>query len=68
MIQSNEEIENVDELCNISFNLGEEIKRRKISESKIKECIKNTNFDAQDQLMIDAYIFPDLINPKICHS
>tara|TARA_B100001142_G_scaffold297782_1_gene320394 strand:- start:352 stop:615 length:264 start_codon:yes stop_codon:yes gene_type:complete len=46
-------------LCDISFKLDQEITKRKISEFEIKECVKNTNFNAQDHLMVYTYIYPE---------
>ena len=45
-------------LCEISFKLDQEINRRNISELQVEECIKNTKFEPQDQLMISTYIYP----------
>ena len=48
-----------EELCEIGWKLDEEIRRRKITEVQIEECIKNVEFDPQDQLMVAAYIYPE---------
>ena len=45
-------------LCEISFKLDQEINRRNISELQVEECIKNSKFEPQDQLMISTYIYP----------
>lgn len=58
----------VEELCQISLKLNEEIKRRKISQLEIKECIKSISLDPQDSLMINKYIFPELINSEAAIS
>jgi len=59
-----DQAESAEELCEIGWKLDEEIRRRKITEVQIKECIKNAEFDLQDQLMISTYIYPgsDLFN------
>ena len=56
--------DSAEELCEIGWKLDEEIRRRKITEVQIEECIKNSEFDPQDQLMISTYIYPesDLFN------
>ena len=59
LIESNQ-ADSAEELCEISWQLVEEIKRRKISEFQVEECIKNAEFDPQDQLMIYTYIYPEL--------
>jgi len=66
----NDQADSAEELCEISFQLSEEISRRKISEFQIEKCIKNANFDPQDQLMVFTYIYPesDLFNIKIAQS
>ena len=51
-----------EELCEISWELEKEIKRRKIGQLEIEDCIKSVALDAQDRLMVNKYIFPDLIN------
>ena len=48
-----------EELCEIGWKLDEEIRRRKITEVQIEECIKNAEFEPQDQLMISTYMYPD---------
>ena len=57
-----------EELCEISWELAEEIKRRKIGESQIKKCIKKASLKPQDHLMVYTYIYPDLINSDVGHS
>ena len=54
-----DQAESAEDLCDISFKLDQEINRRKIGDLQIKECIKNTKLDPQDQLMISTYIYPD---------
>ena len=65
-----DQAESAEDLCDISFKLYQEIKRRKIGELQIKECIKNTKLDPQDQLMVSQYIYPDLdvLNNKVGQS
>ena len=60
-----DQAESVEDLCDISFKLNQEINRRKIGELQIKECIKNTKLDPQDQLIIYKYIYPDLLISKV---
>ena len=59
-----DQADSAEELCEIGWKLDEEIRRRKITEVQIEECIKNAEFDLQDQLMISTYIYPesDLFN------
>ena len=54
-----DQAESAEELCEIGWKLDEEIRRRKITEVQIEECIKNAEFDPQDQLMVSIYIYPD---------
>ena len=65
-----DQAESAEDLCDISFKLNQEINRRKIGELQIKECIKNTKLDPQDQLMVSKYIYPDLdvLNNKVGQS
>ena len=65
-----DQAESAEELCDISFKLVQEINRRNIGELKIKECIKKTKLDPQDQLMVSTYIYPEaeLLFSKIAHS
>ena len=55
-----DQAESAEELCEIGWKLDEEIRRRKITEVQVEECIKNAEFDPQDQLMIYTYIYPEL--------
>ena len=59
-----DQADSAEELCEIGWKLDEEIRRRKITEVQIEECIKNAEFDPQDQLRISTYIYPesDLFN------
>ena len=54
-----DQADSAEELCEIGWKLDEEIRRRKITEVQIEECIKNLEFDPQDQLMVAAYIYPE---------
>ena len=54
-----DQADSAEELCEIGWKLDEEIRRRKITEVQIEECIKNVEFDPQDQLMVAAYIYPE---------
>ena len=54
-----DQADSAEELCEIGWKLNEEIRKRKISEFQIEKCIKNTEFEPQDQLMISTYIYPD---------
>jgi len=60
-----DQADSAENLCEISFKLAQEIKRRKIGELQIKECIKKTKFNPQDQLIIYKYIYPDLLISKV---
>lgn len=55
-----EQADSAEELCEISWQLDQEIRKRKISNTQIKECIQNSDLNPQDQLMVSTYIFPDL--------
>ena len=50
----------VEDLCEISFKLDQEIIKRKISEFEIDNCVKNINFGPEDHLMISKYISSSL--------
>jgi len=65
-----DQAESAEELCEIGWKLDEEIRRRKITEVQIEECIKNAEFDPQDQLMVSIYIYPALeaLNNEIAQS
>ena len=54
-----DQADSAEELCEIGWKLDEEIRRRKITKVQIEECIKNVEFDPQDQLMVAAYIYPE---------
>ncbi len=54
-----DQADSAEELCEIGWKLDEEIRRRKITEVQIEECIKNVEFDPQDQLMVYKYIYPE---------
>ena len=55
-----DQADSAEELCEIGWKLDEEIRRRKITEVQVEECIKNAEFAPQDQLMIYTYIYPEL--------
>ena len=65
-----DQADSIKELCELSWQLDQEIKIRRISDSQVKECIKNANLDPQDQLMISKYIYPeiDLLSSKAGQS
>ena len=56
----NNQADSVEDLCDISFKLDEEIKRRKIGKFQIKETIKCVKLESQDLLMVSNYIYYDL--------
>ena len=56
-----DQVDSAEELCEISWELTEEIKRRKIGEYQIEKCIKRASLKPQDRLMVYTYIYPDLI-------
>jgi len=58
LIETNQ-ADSAEELCEIGWKLDEEIRRRKITKVQIEECIKNIDFDPQDQLMVASYIYPE---------
>ena len=54
-----DQADSAEELCEISWELEKEIKRRKISQFQIEDYLKNTIFEPQDQLMIFRYLYID---------
>ena len=62
--------DSAEELCEIGWILDEELNKRKITDTQIQKCIKNVNLDAQDQLMVSTYIYPELdkLNGKVGKS
>lgn len=60
--------DDVEGLCGISFKLDQEIIKRNISPSKMEECIKKADLEAQDSIMVDKYIFTGLINSRMGES
>ena len=56
----NRQADAVEDLCTISFKLDQEVSKRKISEFEIDNCVKNINFEPEDQLMISKYIYPEM--------
>ena len=46
-----------EELCEISWKLDQEIKRRRISDSQVKECINRTILNPEDQFLVRKYIY-----------
>ena len=69
LIESNQ-IDLTEELCDVGWELDDEINKRKITDIQIKECIKKTKLDPQEQLMISKYIYPeiDVLDSKISQS
>ena len=59
--------DSLEALCEIGWQLDEEIRLRKISDSKIEAFMMNTVLSPEDQLMVYLYIYPDLdlINNKV---
>jgi|TARA_B100001964_G_scaffold203961_1_gene233340 hypothetical protein len=58
LLDSNQ-VDVADELCEIGWKLDEEIRRRKITEVQIEECINKANLNPEDQCMVGKYIYPD---------
>ena len=56
----NRQADAVEDLCTISFKLDQEVSKRKIGEFEIDNCVKNINFEPEDQLMISKYIYPEM--------
>ena len=52
------------ELCDISWQLEEEINRRSISDFQIEQFVKNTHLEPQDRILVHKYIFLNIIDPK----
>jgi len=62
--------DSLEALCEIGWQLDEEIRLRKISDSKIEDFMMNTVLSPEDQLMVYLYIYPDLdlINNKVARA
>ena len=58
----------IENLCDISFKLDQEIKRRRIGRDEMEECIQKADLEPQDSIMIDKYIFTGLIDSKMAES
>ena len=58
LIETNQ-ADSVEDLCEIGWQLDEEIRKRKITNAQIEEYIAKIDLDPQDQLMVNTYIFPD---------
>lgn len=58
LIETNQ-ADSVEDLCDIGWQLDEEIRKRKITNTQIKEYIAKIDLDPQDQFMVNTYIFPD---------
>ncbi len=54
-----DQADSAEELCEIGWKLDEEIRRRKITEVQIEECINKANLNPEDQCMVGKYIYPD---------
>ena len=52
-------IDLLEELCAIGWKLDEEIRRRKITDAEIENCINKSNLNPEDQCMVGKYIYPD---------
>ena len=63
-----DQVDCVKDLCKISSKLEDEINIRSISFSQIEECIKKADLEPQDRMMVNEYIFRDLIDYKIGNS
>ena len=63
-------IDLLEELCAIGWKLDEEIRRRKITDADIENCINKSNLNPEDQCMVGKYIYPDsdLFNIKTGQS
>ena len=63
-------IDLLEELCAIGWKLDEEIRRRKITDADIEDCINKSNLNPEDQCMVGKYIYPDsdLFNIKTGQS
>ena len=60
--------DSTEELCEIGLQLEEEINRRSIADFQIEQFIKSAHLEPQDRLMVNKYIFPDMINAEAGHS
>ena len=69
LLDSNQ-VDVADELCEIGWKLDKEIRRRKITEVQIKECINRAILNPEDHCMVGKYIYPDsdLFNIKTGQS
>ena len=63
-------IDLLEELCAIGWKLDEEIRRRKITDADIEDCINKSNLNPEDQCIVGKYIYPDsdLFNIKTGQS
>ena len=52
-------IDLLEELCAIGWKLDEEIRRRKITDADIEDCINKSNLNPEDQCIVGKYIYPD---------
>lgn len=52
-------IDLLEELCAIGWKFDEEIRRRKITDADIEDCINESNLNPEDQCMVGKYIYPD---------
>ena len=58
----------VEDLSDISIKLDQEIIKRNITPSKMEECIKKADLEAEDSIMVNKYIFTGLINSMMGES
>ena len=63
-------IDLLEELCAIGWKFDAEIRRRKITDADIEDCINKSNLNPEDQCMVGKYIYPDsdLFNIKTGQS
>lgn len=57
--------DSLEELCKISLKYDKEINRRGISQEEIDSCIKMAILNPNDRLMVNWFMFTEIINPDV---
>ncbi len=64
----NDQADSVEDLCDVSFKLDQEIIKRNISTFQMEKCIQKTDLEPQDSIMVDKYIFTGFFDSKTAES
>ena len=64
LIETNQ-ADSLDELCEISLKLDREVNRREIIQGEIDSYIKTAILNPNDRLMVNWFMFQDIINPDV---